>query len=324
MARRKELPEVNSERSAKWDGRAKGSTLGNWIFMRIISLAGPFAAYPLLVMVAAWYGLTNKKLAATIRDFRTTLGLPCRFSDIWRHVFSFGTNLIDGISFLVASKPSFRLSCIGEEQIPQLLSRGQGLILLSAHVGSWEIAGNLLNDRIQTPINPVMLDNEKEAIKKVFNKATARRRMNVIPLNGDGFDLMLRVREALKRNEIVCFLGDRVRGGEASAVVDFCGRPARFPLGPFAVAAITGAPVLVTFTVKQGLRRYVFKAWGTFTIEGVTRANRQEKILEGLRAYVKILEQVVAAHPHQWYNFYPFWEEPLPAPVAAEPVPVAP
>jgi predicted LPLAT superfamily acyltransferase len=293
---------------AKWTGQGRGSVLGTWIFMRIIAIAGPFAAYPLCRLVTFWYALTNRHLAAVIREFRAALGLPAPLSAIARHVYAFGLNMIDGFAFLYAQKPPFEIQSEGEDLIAELLTQGKGLILLSAHFGSWEFAGNLLADRLGAGLKPVMLDNEKESLKRVYADALARRRFSAIPVGGDGIELMLSVRRALAANEIVGFMGDRVLGTEASRSLPFLGRPARFPIGPFAIAAITGAPIVVAFTIKQSAWSYRHRVWGIIRFDGVTRANRETLILDAMRKYVGYLEDVARAHPHQWFNYYPFWD----------------
>jgi predicted LPLAT superfamily acyltransferase len=294
--------------TSKWDGRARGSALGNWIFMQIIAAFGPAPAYLLCKAVTCWYAHTNPQLRNVINDFRRTLGLPTGIGCAARHLNAFGVNLIDGVSFLRSSQIRFKVECVGEELFPQMLALGRGVVLLSAHVGNWELAGNLLADRIGAPINPVMLDNEKKSVKKVFTAATARRRVTMIPLSGDGLELMLRVREALRKNEVVCFLADRVLGTEESRELPFFGRPARFPFGPFAVAAITGAPMIVSFTIKTGRVRYLHKAYGVIRLDTISRHNREERIGEAMRQYAGMLESVVREFPCQWFNYYPFWE----------------
>lgn len=293
----------------KWDGRGRGSTVGNWFFTVLIRAGGVYPAYALLIFVACVYTLLDRELRRIIRDFRATLGLPQSLWHVYRHIYSFGMNLIDSFAFLTMKKPPFTYRCIGEEHICEALQKGQGLILLSAHIGNWEIAGNRLFDRIDTRINLVMLDNERESIKRVFRKATDKRRITIIAVSEDGFDMMIKVRNALASNEIVCFLGDRVRGAEESRELPFFGREARFPVGPFVVAALTGAPIIAVCTLKNGFRRYVHKAYASITFDGMTSKNRNEKIEEGMRTYVSVLEDIVEHNPCQWYNYYLFWDE---------------
>jgi predicted LPLAT superfamily acyltransferase len=294
-------------RGAVWDGQSKGSALGNRIFVRLIESFGPLPAYALLLLVAFRYALFDPATRRAIRSFRSHLGLPTRFYHLYRHVYSFGVNLIDGIAFLKGNSRPFKFTCIGEQVLVDYLSRGKGLILLSAHIGNWEVAANLLRANRDLTINLAMRDNERESIRRVLEQATQNRRVNVIPISDDSLDTMIRVRSALRRNEVVCFLGDRMSGGEASIEVPFLGEGARFPTGPFAVAAITGAPIVTVLTIKSSLRHFRHRAYGSTHFGSERGGTRGQCIEAAMKEFVSTLESVVREHPYQWFNFYDFW-----------------
>ena len=200
------------QNSAQWDGRSKGSVFGTLIFLKIISTIGLFPAYCLLTLVSCYYVFKDRKSVRALRDFRSRLGLPTSFCHLWQHFFSFGMNIVDRYAFLSRKKTPFIIRAINEATIIDVLKNGKGALLLSAHIGNWELAGNLLYDRIGVPINYAMVDAEKPEIRKAFAGALARRRISVIPINQDGVGLMLRMLAALRGNEIVCMHGDRMFG----------------------------------------------------------------------------------------------------------------
>ncbi len=293
----------------RWSGRSKGSALGNWIFVQIIRRFGPLPAYALSALVSFRYALLDRQTGRALRAFRSHLGLNTRFAHIYRHVFSFGVNLIDSLAFLTGTSRFLRFSRIGEDRIWELLEGGKGLILLSAHVGNWEVAANLLPHDRELTVNVVMRDNERESIRRVLKPATEKRRVNVIAVSDDALDTMLRLQAALRRNEVVCFLGDRVMGHEESREMVFLGEKARFPTGPFLIGAITGAPIVTVLTVKKGLRDYVHRAYMSASLEGARGGERSARVDEAMRQFVSTLEQTVREHPYQWFNFYDFWRQ---------------
>lgn len=290
-----------------WSGRSTGSTLGNRIFMEIIRRVGPWPAYALLLFVSSFYAATKPNLRAIIREFRRHLGLETAPIHYALHFFSFGMNLIDGLAFLKRGPTRYRFTCIGEDKLSEALSRKKGLILLSAHVGNWEIAGNLLFDHLNTRVNLVMFDNERVAIKRVHEDAMSNRRINIISLSQDSLQVMIQVKQALRDNEIVCFLGDRILDGQPNEQVTFFNDTAKFPRGPFAVAAATEAPIVPVFTLRKGPLHYVHRAEEIVSLEGVSRAERPEKLRRAVERYVGVLEETVRRHPYQWYNFFHFW-----------------
>lgn len=291
----------------QWDGTSKGGRLGNRIFIALIKVFGPFPAYLLLVFVCLYYVFFDRSGKQGLRQFRTRLGLEKNgHLSLYRHFYTFGTALIDRITFLVRQKPPFLYTCVNEKFITDALRKGRGAILLSAHLGNWEIAGNLLHKRLHTPINIVMLDNELQSIREVFREVTMLSTVTVIPITQNSLDMMIQIRKVLAANQLVCFHGDRVFGSSGVRKM-FLGAPAEFPAGPFKIAAITGAPVIPVFTIKTGLFRYTFQASDPILFENVSRQNRQKTIESAMETYIKILETMARKYPFQWYNFYEFW-----------------
>ena len=301
------IEKLKKLKKVKWDGKGKGSALGNLIFVKLIQLFGPFAAYILLIFVAFYYTLFDRASIKAIRKFRKKLGLrPDNIFAIHRHFYSFGVSLIDKISFSIMKKPPFKFTYINAEYIFKALKEGKGAILLSAHIGNWEVAGNLLDDYFRTPINVIMLDNERESIKKVYKTSEEKRRFKIIPVTQDGLDMMIPVKSALANNEIVCFHGDRVLG-ETGILLPFLQGIAPFPSGPFYIGALTGAPLIPVTTIKDSLTHYTFQAYSPITFKDLTRKNRESRINEGMQSYITILENIIKKHPYQWFNFFDIW-----------------
>lgn len=291
----------------KWDGKAKGSITGNYIAIKIISLFGIFPAYFVVLMAALRYTLFDQIAIKALKIFRKQIGMKStNLFQLHKHFRSFGFGLVDRFAFLALKNPGISYSYINEKSISCILDQGKGAILLSAHIGNWEIAGNLLKDRIDTCIHAVMVDNEQAGIKKVFQEAIDNRRFNIIPFSEDGLAMMLPIQKALGKNEIVCMLGDRV-AGQSGVEMPFFGKSAQFPAGPFQIAAITKATILPVFIVKDGLTHYTLKAFDPICFDNVTRKNRQDKIKEAMGKYIKCLESISREYPYQWFNFFDIW-----------------
>jgi len=293
----------------QWDGTSKGSAAGHWIFFRLISLFGLWPAYMLCIFVSVYYVLTDKAAARAIRIFREHLGKLTTPIDLFRHFYSFGVSLLDRYAFLIGKQGLFTFEAIREDLIVSALSAKKGAILLGAHIGNWELAGNLLSDRIKADIFYVMKDVEKDDIRSVSKPALQRRRITPIPVGNNGLELVMAVRNALKDNGLVCMHGDRMAGTKG-AQHSFLGKQVTFPTGPFAIAATTGAPIIPIVVTKRGLSTYSFKAFAPMQFDGVTNENRDKYIDTAMERYVGILEQIAKETPLQWFNFYDFWSSP--------------
>jgi hypothetical protein len=80
----------------------------------------------------------------------------------------------------------------------------------------------------------------------------------------------------------------------------FLGAPARFPRGPFKLAAVLGAPVVLFSATWQGGRRYevAFEAFGQV---------RSGEVDQAVMRYAAWLESACRRSPENWFNFYDFW-----------------
>jgi predicted LPLAT superfamily acyltransferase len=194
----------------------------------------------------------------------------------------------------------------GEFLFKDYLDRGRGVILLGAHVGSWEIGGHLLG-RLGKPVNVVVLEKDEARIRQLFDSALASKMFNLIAT--DGHPLRgIPIAAALRRGEIVALLGDRSFGG-ADVSAPFLGSPARFPAGPYLLAAVTGAPIFQTFVVRERPGHYRFFSFpAQFISREILRAGTAA-LQPHVAEYAARLAAVARQYPFQWFNIYPFWDE---------------
>lgn len=290
----------------QWDGKGTGSAAGNRAFMWLIRVFGVVPAYLLLAFVSLVYTLRDRKTRHALIAFRKRAGLRTRFRHLYTHFFCFGMGLIDKMAFLQKARSPFTFEYVHEEYITDAISEGKGVILVGAHLGNGEVAGNLFVDRIRTPVNVVMLDAEREDLKAAYQPATSRRRIAIIPLSQNGLDTVIQVTSCLRRGEVLVLTGDRIVGQDCERI-PFLGEPAAFPRGPFVIAAATGAPVIPVFAFKTGMRRYRFVGFDPIRVDAPQRSDRDAAVRRAMQAYVTILEKAAVDHPFQWFNFFDFW-----------------
>ena len=100
---------------------------------------------------------------------------------------------------------------------------------------------------------------------------------------------------------------DRVTD-DGGVLVPFLGAAARFPTGPFNVAAVSGAPLIHAFAMREGTYRYHFYAYPHEHLDFARRKQRAGILRASVRRFVKRLEEKLRQYPLQWNNFYPFWQ----------------
>jgi predicted LPLAT superfamily acyltransferase len=295
--------------AVRWSGRTRGGYFGNWFFVQLIRKLGVRWAYGFLIFVAAYFTLANPRGYRNSKDFlRRVLG-PKPFWKwpllVYRHFFSFGVTLLDRLA-VIMGRAKIECTHEGEVLFKDYLDCGQGVILLGAHVGSWEIGGHLLG-RLGKPVNVVVLEKDEARIRHLFDRALASKMFNLITT--DGHPLRgIPIAAALRRGEIVALLGDRSFGGE-DVRAPFLGSHARFPAGPYLLAAVTGAPIFQTFVVRERPGHYRFFSFpAKFISREILRAGTAA-LQPHVAEYAARLAEVARQYPFQWFNIYPFWDE---------------
>src|SRR5690606_25346987 len=130
---------------------------------------------------------------------------------IKKNILIFGQTLIDKVAILSGARVELDFTREGVENIEKLVADGKGGILLSAHLGNWEVAGHLLK-RVNAPINIVMYDGEAEQMKQYMGQFESKRSFNVILIKDD-LSHIYEISAALVRNELICLHGIRFRTG---------------------------------------------------------------------------------------------------------------
>lgn len=290
-----------------WQGKSKGTTFGYSIFVAVIKKFGVRPAYVLLAVVAFYYFLFSFKTSKIIYNFYRQRLHYSGFSSLlklYKNYYRLGQTLIDKIAIMSGAAVNFTFNFDGEENLRNITALQKGGLLLSAHIGNWEIAGYLLK-RLNTRINIVMFDGEHQKIKEYLKSVTGETTANIIVIKND-LSHVFEINEALKNNELVCMHADRFVEGNKTIETNFLGSPAKFPLGPFLLAAKFKVPVAFVFAVKESAFHYHF-----FSTEAKDYAayEKEEAITQMLKGFANAMEEKVKTYPEQWFNYYDFWKQ---------------
>jgi predicted LPLAT superfamily acyltransferase len=289
---------------SKWDGKSKGTVLGYKIFVFLIKKAGIKAAYVLLYFVASYYFLFLKKSNKAISYyFKERLGYSWLKSKkmVFKSYYTFGQTIIDKISISAGMRNKFTYEFDGIETLKNLLAEKKGGVLISAHIGNFEIAEHFLGDiDIDFQINLVTTDLEHSAIKNYLESVTQKPTVKFIIIRED-LSHIFEINAALSKNELVCFTGDRYFEGTKSLSEKILGQEANFPAGPFLIASRLKVPVVFVYVMKEPNLHYHL-----YAREAVVK-HRDDKGL--LKAYVESVESMLAKYPLQWFNYFDFWNQ---------------
>jgi len=311
LFRKNKMPGMNTEKSnaGHWSGtgQLRGGRRGVHFFLIALRILGLRVTYALTIPVAIYFSFTSPDVPATMDFHRRAFGPQPWWKRRWlvfKHFFSFGLALIDRVAVLAGKMEHFSFFFDGERNLRDALAEGHGVLLLTAHVGNWEAAGQLLA-RANVPINVTGFDNETPEVRALINAAT-KTKFRLQPLTGSPTDIIPLV-AALRRGEIVAMLGDRAYGSP-STQIPFFGGTASFPIGAYAIAAIAGAPLMHAFSLRETGGHYRFFGFPPQHLQLPSRGERDAYLRNCAENFARNLEAIVKRDPFQWYNFYPFWE----------------
>ncbi len=289
-----------------WEGRSHGPTWGYRFFVWLLKTAGIRSAYLFLHCVTTYYRLF---VPAATRPLRYIYQERMGYSDrdarrlIRKNLIIFGQTLIDKVVVLAGVKHRLSFTHDGGENLDQMVANGNGGLIVSAHLGNWEVAGHLLM-RLNTTVNILMYDGEDDAVKTYMEQFESRRSFNIIYVRED-MSHIYELNAALKRNELICLHADRFRPGNRTISHDFLGKKALFPAGPFILASKLKAPVCFVFAFKETDHHYHFYAEPAQVYAG-RGTTGMEAMLDD---YVGLMERRLKQYPEQWFNYFDFWAD---------------
>jgi predicted LPLAT superfamily acyltransferase len=289
-----------------WQGKSRGNKTGFRIFVWVLKNAGLTPAYLLLCFVAFYFFIfSGKAFRFQYAFFRHRLGYSSLRSiwSIYKNYYWFGQTIIDKIVLMSDIRNPFRFDFEGEDYLRQMVSQNKGGLLLSAHIGNWEVAGHLLQ-RLGTDMHIVMYDGEAQQIKDYLTSITEKHSARIILIKED-LSHIYAIQEALSKNAFVCMHADRFLEGNKTLNANFLNKTARFPAGPFLLARTFQVPVSFVFAMKDRSFDYHFYA----SLPKIYSGSKESSIEEMLRDYCLNLENSIRKYPLQWYNYYDFWAE---------------
>ena len=143
-----------------WKGKTRGGLLGYKIFVFVLNKLGLKVAYFLLRLVSVYFVFSAPKATKAIYQYSILKAV----GNVFANFYIFGQTILDKMAIMSGAVTDFTYDFDGEEHLHQLKSMGRGGMLISAHLGNWDIAGFLLK-RIDVKINIVMFEAEHEQIK---------------------------------------------------------------------------------------------------------------------------------------------------------------
>jgi predicted LPLAT superfamily acyltransferase len=299
----------------------------------IATTLGRRVARLVLHPIALYFLLLGGAASRASADYlQRVLGRRPRWRERYAHIHHFAATVLDRVYLLRDQLDEFQFRVTGIELLDDLLQRGQGVLLVGAHLGSFEALRALGQSHPGARVAMVMYEDNARLINQTLRALAPQAELHTIALGR--LQAMLDLRQWLDDGGVAGVLADRSLPvqSQRSALhrLPFLGQDAAFSDGPFRLAALLRRPVLFMTGLYHGGASYElrFSALADFSAlaggRGADRSAMDAAVEQAMRAYAAQVEALCRETPYNWFNFFDFWAPSATASASAPPVPSSP
>lgn len=267
-------------------------------------------------VAAGYFFFLPRRTWHSVRFYRALFpqrGPMAAVSCAWRQYQDFASVYSERLE--IERRSDIRFESHGDAFLAEAKAPGRGVILLMSHFGRWEIGARLLSKR-HAGVTLVMGGEDNGGARAGVDRDLRNAGLGVVTIpagEGKAFDILAAV-QVLRQGGIVSLAADRAFGEARVLRMPFLGSTVGIAAAPFALALVSGAPVLPVFAVKVGKRHYRFVCNQPMTLAAPHRQARQSTLEAAASTYLEHLRAMIEAHPEQWQTFGPFFLGPASGP----------
>jgi Kdo2-lipid IVA lauroyltransferase/acyltransferase len=282
----------------------------NLFLIRLFTMLVPRGLFPPCALVTGglFYLLTRERRRGIRANLRVVTGRGAVELLVFSTYYKFARNWCD--IMLMMRLRGERLERLiaprgSGKPLDDALARGNGAILITPHLGNWELGGLGLAERGYR-INVMTFREPDEKVNAMREQVRRERGIGFIYVDRDATSplAIIEAVNALRRNEVVALLGDR-DGSAHTQQREFFGRSTSVPVGAAYLALASGAPILPVFIPLEGGR------YATYMEEAIYLSGHHgehaEVIRTGTDKVLRVFETYIRRYPDQWYNLFDYW-----------------
>ena len=289
----------------EWTGKTDGQPWMQRSLIAMFRVLPLWLLYGVMALVVPFYMIFNRKGYQAIYSlFRERMGyIPLKsFGNVYLNHFRFGQVILDRFGAYAGKK--YQFECEGLERMDYLESLPEGFLMLSSHVGCYEMAGYSLCPKTKK-MNALVYAGETATVMENRQRILGQNNVQMVPVKED-LSHLFALNAAIDNGDIVSMPADRIFGSQKSVECQFFGAKANFPLGAFAMAVQKDIPVLAVFVMKEGMKKYRAYVQEVFCDR---QANKREQMAQMAQSFAERLETIVRRYPTQWFNYFDFWQQ---------------
>ncbi len=293
-----------------WSARREGGGyLALWLICQVGLRCGRNAARLLLYPITLYFFVRRRyERRVSYAFLERAFGRKATAWQVMRHLQRFGSTILDRVFLLADRYTRFDIKVHGLDELVSRMHPDHGVLLLGAHVGSFEVLRVLASERPDVKVCALLDTQKTPAMTRILHSLNPAVAKNVIDASRPGTEIVLALGEALSEGALVTLLADRAREREQTVVVDFMGSPAPFPVAPFLIGSVLKVPLVMCIGMYRGGNRYdlYFEALADELL--LPRAERKTALRAFVQRYASRLEHYVRQDPYNWFNWHDFWK----------------
>lgn len=293
-----------------WLGRfaVKGVFWRRYLDWAVINL--PFFFYPVNVFFFTIFFFFFAAPARRAVVTNLSVVLPGSFRAMnylraFRTLYNFAWTIAEAAIYRLL-RPEFSYEIVGAEWLEEL-GAARGAIVLTAHMGSYDLGAALFAEKFNREIRVVRApEPHRETAEHLSASLEKAGESGVrVDYNTAGALLSFDLLKALREGEIVSIQGDRVEGDVAQINAQIFNAQAKIPNGPFVLALVAEVPIYPLFIARVGCRRYQIIVHEPIRLQA--SGEREADIAKGAAQWCAALEEMIATHWEQWFAFAPIF-----------------
>ncbi|MFH1478472.1 MAG: lysophospholipid acyltransferase family protein [Candidatus Omnitrophota bacterium] len=220
-------------------------------------------------------------------------------------VRNFGLYLVDFFRMARLEKKDIesRIKLEGYEKFEGAFKKNKGVIMLSCHIGNWEMGGVVMGI-LGHDISAVALTHQDKRINDFFIDQREKKGFKVIPIES----ATKRCVSVLLKKHLLALLADR-DFTNSGMECDFFGVKTSIPKGPALLSLKTNSPIVPVFFIREGKYNYRFIFEEPMEVVNHDGLTQEEIMQEANKKIVSVMEKYIRLYPDQWLVFRRFWEK---------------
>jgi len=312
---------MSTNKTVHWSSLKEAGTLFGLQFLRVIHwVFGRWLVSIMLLPTVAYFMLfrpsSRKSSQAYLQNHYAVypemwVQKP-RLIDTAKHFYVFAQTVVDKLLSWFVDIDVDQFVIEHPERIEELMNDTRGQLIIGSHMGNLEYCRGFMQRYRSKVINILVHDKHSENYNTLMQQLNPDSRLNVFQVAEFDISTMLKVKAKIDAGEWVFIAGDRspLSGQERTVSVQFLGKEAQLPIGPYMLAKGLACPVKLMFsycdyTSKD--QRVHFEVVSFAEKITLDRKEREQGLQQYAQSFATSLQAQCAKAPLQWFNFYDFW-----------------